>query len=347
MFIRSRSCLVMERRLLRHIWLWHLCVLGRRADTGTSDARAGGGAYTCTSLRMDCVKSWHVWASRRCATSSARASSRLSALNLHMIERCFTGSAAHPGNVTLTSKLPSKFIERCSASERSRKNNSSRQRSNRTKRRKLNDIGTYRFRRDAEYHAYNPLLVRALQKAAQSGSTEQIMPAYTTMVYQRPPTTLRDLLTFVPTTPMPLEQVEPMEAIRARFVASAMSVGALSPETHRTIAAAMNSIGWSQQYRRGWRRPGLVSRDRSKAIRSAARSSRSPRPVLASRPSTLCGPRNWRLRWRRVQNRARVGSCPPARSRPLSPNCAIPPLAWRSSRRRRITTSIASKTWPS
>src|SRR6266496_3246844 len=62
------------------------------------------------------------------------------------------------------------------------------------------------------------------------------------MVYQRPPTTMRDLLTFVPTTPIPLEQVEPMEAIRARFVIAAMSVGALSPETHRTIAAAMNRI---------------------------------------------------------------------------------------------------------
>src|SRR5713101_9802061 len=34
-----------------------------------------------------------------------------------------------------------------------------------------------------------------------------------------------------------------MESIRARFVISAMSLGALSPEAHRTIAAAMNSIG--------------------------------------------------------------------------------------------------------
>src|SRR5260221_11161315 len=52
-----------------------------------------------------------------------------------------------------------------------------------------------------------------------------------------------DLLAFVPTIPIPLQQVEPMESIRACFVVSAMSIGALSPETHRTIAAAMNSIG--------------------------------------------------------------------------------------------------------
>jgi glutamate synthase (NADPH/NADH) large chain/glutamate synthase (ferredoxin) len=106
----------------------------------------------------------------------------------------------------------------------------------------LVDIGLYRFRRDGEYHAYNPLLVRTLQKAAQSGDREDYQ-RFTELVYQRPPTTLRDLLTFRPTAPIPLEQVEPMESIRARFVISAMSLGALSPETHKTIAAAMNSIG--------------------------------------------------------------------------------------------------------
>jgi len=110
------------------------------------------------------------------------------------------------------------------------------------RRRKLIDLGYYRFRRDGEYHAYNPHLVRALQKVAQTGDVEDYR-RYTALVYQRPPTSLRDLLTFVPTTPIPLEQVESMESIRARFVISAMSIGALSPETHRTIAAAMNSIG--------------------------------------------------------------------------------------------------------
>ncbi len=110
------------------------------------------------------------------------------------------------------------------------------------RRRKLVDNGRFRFRRDAEYHAYNPLIIRSLQKAAQSGSKDDYQQ-FTALVYNRPATALRDLLSFVPTVPIPLEQVEPMEAIRARFVISAMSVGALSPETHQTIAAAMNSIG--------------------------------------------------------------------------------------------------------
>ncbi|HLZ56314.1 MAG TPA: glutamate synthase-related protein, partial [Ktedonosporobacter sp.] len=109
-------------------------------------------------------------------------------------------------------------------------------------RRKLTDLGRYRFRRDAEYHAYNPLVIRALQKAAQTGAVEDYHQ-FTSLVYSRPTTALRDLLSFKPSTAVPLEQVESMESIRARFVISAMSVGALSPETHQTIAAAMNSIG--------------------------------------------------------------------------------------------------------
>ncbi|TMF44585.1 MAG: glutamate synthase subunit alpha, partial [Chloroflexi bacterium] len=87
-----------------------------------------------------------------------------------------------------------------------------------------------------------PLLYGPLQKAAQSGDMDDYRQ-FTALVYSRPPTALRDMLTFVQATPIPLEQVEPVEAIRARFVVSAMSLGALSPETHRTIAAAMNSIG--------------------------------------------------------------------------------------------------------
>jgi len=161
-------------------------------------------------------------------------------LEPRLIERCFTGSAARPGNVTLT-KIAQQVIERCSAIQKSAEEEQQVATPN-ARRRKLNDIGTYRFRRDAEYHAFNPLLIRALQKAAQSGTYEDYQ-VYTKMVYQRPPTALRDLLSFVPTTPIPLEQVESMESIRARFVVSAMSIGALSPETHRTIAAAMNSIG--------------------------------------------------------------------------------------------------------
>ncbi len=154
------------------------------------------------------------------------------------VARCFVGSAFHPGKITYT-HVAEQVIKQCEALQQEQ---SVPDAAANARRRKLVDLGRYRFRRDAEYHAFNPIVVRALQKAAQSGSMEDYRQ-FSLLVSQRPSTVLRDLLSFVPATPIPLEQVESMESIRARFVVSAMSVGALSPETHRTIAAAMNSIG--------------------------------------------------------------------------------------------------------
>ncbi|HEX3643575.1 MAG TPA: glutamate synthase-related protein, partial [Ktedonobacteraceae bacterium] len=150
------------------------------------------------------------------------------------VARCFSGSAFHPGKVSYT-HVAEQLIKRSQGLQQEAPDPNPR-------RRKLVDLGRYRFRRDAEYHAFNPLVIRALQKASQTGSKEDYLQ-FTSLVYNRPSTALRDQLSFKPTTALPLEDVEPMEAIRARFVISAMSVGALSPQTHRTIAAAVNSIG--------------------------------------------------------------------------------------------------------
>lgn len=104
--------------------------------------------------------------------------------------------------------------------------------------------GLHTYRPDGEYHATNPVIVRGLQTARDQGA-----PAYETFkshVYNRPPAAIRDLLELVPpasTAPPPLEAVESVEDICRRFFASAMSVGALSPEAHRTIAVAMNRLG--------------------------------------------------------------------------------------------------------
>ena len=160
-----------------------------------------------------------------------------------LLERCFPGSAAHPGNVTfkLVAEQVLAWVEPL-VTKATAEASAPAQPAGDASRRKLTDIGRYRFRRDGEYHAFQPLVIRALQKAAQTGAREDYA-SFTNLVYNRPPTVLRDLLSFKESTPVPLEEVESMEAIRARFVISAMSVGALSPETHRTIAAAMNSIG--------------------------------------------------------------------------------------------------------
>ena len=107
---------------------------------------------------------------------------------------------------------------------------------------RLPDYGFYRFRRQGEYHGFNPRNVRTLQKAAQSGDYETYKQ-YSEMVDGREPANLRDLLGFVAQEPIPIDQVESIESIRRRFTAQAMSLGALSPEAHQAISIAMNRIG--------------------------------------------------------------------------------------------------------
>jgi|GEM_PF-786 len=106
---------------------------------------------------------------------------------------------------------------------------------------RLADRGYIRFRRNAEYHAANPQVVKALQQAARSGERADYQ-RYVELVYSRPPMAIRDLLTFRPGRPIPLEEVEPAEMIVRRFVSSAMSLGALSPEAHLTLTLAANQL---------------------------------------------------------------------------------------------------------
>jgi glutamate synthase (ferredoxin) len=108
---------------------------------------------------------------------------------------------------------------------------------------KLSDFGFYRFRGQGEYHDYNPRIVRALQKAADSGQPADYR-TFADMVQAREPFTLRDLMEIRKAeTALPIDQVEPVESIRRRFTTQAMSLGALSPEAHSTISIAMNRIG--------------------------------------------------------------------------------------------------------
>jgi glutamate synthase domain-containing protein 2/glutamate synthase domain-containing protein 1/glutamate synthase domain-containing protein 3 len=102
--------------------------------------------------------------------------------------------------------------------------------------------GYYRFRKGFERHAFSPQVIRNLQKAAKENNAESYQ-AFAQEVDDREPITLRDLLTFGPAKPIPVEEVEPVEAIWKRFSTQAMSLGALSPETQHTLAVAMNRIG--------------------------------------------------------------------------------------------------------
>ncbi len=116
------------------------------------------------------------------------------------------------------------------------------------------DYGRIRFRKEGEEHNWSPVVVTALQKAVGSGrsaATDQGTAAdgyarfgeFIARVEERRPTTPRDLLGFRATTPVPLAEVEPVEGLVRRFISSAMSLGALSPEAHATLSIGMNRMG--------------------------------------------------------------------------------------------------------
>ncbi|WP_439534559.1 glutamate synthase large subunit [Polymorphobacter sp.] len=103
--------------------------------------------------------------------------------------------------------------------------------------------GLYRYRANGEAHAYQAGLIHLLQHAVSADSYSDYKK-FSQAVSELPPIALRDLLDFVPQpTPVPIEHVESITEIRKRFVTPGMSLGALSPEAHETLAIAMNRIG--------------------------------------------------------------------------------------------------------
>jgi glutamate synthase (NADPH) large chain len=109
----------------------------------------------------------------------------------------------------------------------------------------LDNGGEYQWRRDGEMHLFNPQTVQKLQHATRSGQYA-VYREFTALVndQSRKLGTLRGLLDFVPgAQPVPLEEVEPVEAIVKRFATGAMSYGSISQEAHETMAIAMNRLG--------------------------------------------------------------------------------------------------------
>jgi len=104
--------------------------------------------------------------------------------------------------------------------------------------------GQYQWRRRGEHHAYNPSTVATLQHAVRSGSY-QLFKEYAALANDesRRLCTLRGLLKFKPTKPIPLAEVEPAGAIVTRFKTGAMSLGSISREAHENLAIAMNRLG--------------------------------------------------------------------------------------------------------
>jgi len=103
--------------------------------------------------------------------------------------------------------------------------------------------GFYKARRTGETHAWEAQSMHMLQAACTRASYE-MWKQYSAKMRSNPPIHLRDLLDIKPLgAPVPLEEVESITSIRKRFVTPGMSLGALSPEAHKTLNIAMNRIG--------------------------------------------------------------------------------------------------------
>lgn len=105
--------------------------------------------------------------------------------------------------------------------------------------------GQYQWRKEGEYHLFNPETIHKLQLSCRTNNYK-VFKEYSQAVDEQSKhyCTLRGMfdLKFAP-TPIPLDQVESVEEIVKRFKTGAMSYGSISKEAHESLAVAMNRIG--------------------------------------------------------------------------------------------------------
>ncbi|MCO1332968.1 glutamate synthase large subunit [Microbulbifer sp. OS29] len=130
--------------------------------------------------------------------------------------------------------------------------------------------GLHKFVYGQEYHAFNPDVVTTLRRAASTGDYAAWRD-YAELVNRRPVATLRDMLDFKENIePVALEDVEPAAQILRRFDTAAMSLGALSPEAHESLAQAMNRLGGRSNSGEGGEDPARFGTDKVSKIKQIA-----------------------------------------------------------------------------
>jgi glutamate synthase (ferredoxin) len=132
--------------------------------------------------------------------------------------------------------------------------------------------GQYQYRRDGEYHLFNPETIHRLQYACRTGNY-QVFKEYSRLVddQSRRLCTLRGLMELkFAEKPVPLEEVEPVEEIVKRFKTGAMSYGSISKEAHEALAIAMNRIGGKSNTGEGGEDPARYVPDPNGDSRNSA-----------------------------------------------------------------------------
>ncbi|MDP7403445.1 MAG: glutamate synthase large subunit, partial [Gammaproteobacteria bacterium] len=107
--------------------------------------------------------------------------------------------------------------------------------------------GHYQWRKEGEHHLFNPKSIHLLQRSVRNDDYE-CYKQYAELINDQSKriATLRSLLDFKVSHSqgaVPIDEVEPVEAITRRFKSGAMSYGSISKEAHEALAVAMNRIG--------------------------------------------------------------------------------------------------------
>ncbi|MEW4983798.1 MAG: glutamate synthase large subunit [Cycloclasticus sp.] len=131
--------------------------------------------------------------------------------------------------------------------------------------------GLLKYVHGGEYHAYNPDVVNSLQEAVRTGDINKYR-IYADEVNNRAPASMRDMfrLKLDDAKAIPIDKVEAAEGLYQRFDTAAMSLGALSPEAHETLAIAMNRLGGRSNSGEGGEDPARFGTEKLSRIKQIA-----------------------------------------------------------------------------
>ena len=154
-------------------------------------------------------------------------------LGKELIEKYFTGTDSRIGGIGLKEIAEEALLPHKKAYEKTNVHSPD-----------LKTDGLYHYRKDGEYHGWNPETIGLLQWSTRTNNYGKYKE-FSALVNaeNRRPQFLRGCFNLLKGKPIPLDEVEPASEIMRRFVTGAMSFGSISKEAHEALAIAMNKIG--------------------------------------------------------------------------------------------------------
>ena len=193
---------------------------------------------------------------------SYRGAQIFEALGIHkeVIDRCFTGTVSRIGGVTFEILAKEAMLRHGLAFPKAG-----------LPKPVLESGGIYQWKKDGEFHLWNPDSIAAIQDCSRNNDRKKYDDFKELINNQeKQPVTLRSLLKFKKTNPVPLEEVEPVENIVKRFSIGAMSFGSLSRGAHESMAIAMNRLGGRSNTGEGGEDPARFKPDANGDLKRSA-----------------------------------------------------------------------------